>query len=130
MARKIKAVDADTGKPIEIDADKIKSGPIRNEAFPDDLLRRIEAIHARIRHVYEVNLEQFEIPFMRDSDPVGEVAVWERIVQAFEKARVAMPQVEEKTILHTLLGYSMGALTAKEQADPIVKKIIEIAEEK
>jgi hypothetical protein len=69
MGRKIKATDAKTGKPIEVDADSIKTGPIRNRSLPDHLLRRVKALHARLKGVYDVNLEQFEITFMRDSDP-------------------------------------------------------------
>lgn len=130
MKRKIKAIDASTGKPIEVDADKIKSGPIRNRSLPEPLLQRVKAIHSSIRHVYDEVLEQFEITFMRDSDPEREVAVWERIVEAFAEVVATMPEVDQKMALRTLLGYSMGALSPEEQADPVVRKIVEIAEGK
>jgi hypothetical protein len=72
MGRKIKAIDAATGEPIEVDPDKIKSGRIRNPSLSESLLIRVRDIHSRIKHVYDVNFEQFEITFMRDSDPEGE----------------------------------------------------------
>ncbi len=128
MPRKIKAINAKTGELMEVDIDAIKRSPIRNPSLPDALLDRVRAIHERIRDAYTVNLEQFEIGFMRDGHPEKQVAVWERISVAFEKVTKAMPELEKKLVLRTLLAYSMMALTAKEQADPVVKRIIEAAE--
>jgi hypothetical protein len=71
VGRKIKATDARTGKPIEVDAESIKSGPIRSRSLPDPLLRRVKAVHARLKGMYNVNLEQFEIGFMRESPLKG-----------------------------------------------------------
>jgi hypothetical protein len=85
----------------------------------------VKAIHARLKGVYDVNLEQFEITFMRDGDPEGEVAVSKRIVAAFERVVAAMPGLDKKMVLRTLLGYSMGGLKSEEQADPVVRRIIE-----
>ena len=128
MARKIRAIDAKTGKPINTDIDAIKQGRIQHPALPDSLLQRIRAIHECIRDVYDVTLEQFEITFMRDSDPEGEVAVWERIGAAFERTIRAAPERDRKMVLRTLLGYSMDTLTDAERADPEVRRIIEIGE--
>jgi hypothetical protein len=41
-----------------------------------------------------------------------------------------MPDLDRKMVLRTLLGYSMGGLEPEEQADPVVRKIIEIGEGK
>jgi hypothetical protein len=130
MGRKIKATDARTGKPIEVDAESIKSGPIRNRSLPDPLLRRVKAIHARLKGMYNVNLEQFEVGFMRESHPEREVAVWERIVSAFERVMATMPDLDRKMVLRTLLAYSLGGLKLEEHADPVVRRIIEIGEGK
>jgi hypothetical protein len=130
MGRKIRAIDAKTGKPINIDEDAIKQGHIQHPSLPDTLLLRIRTIHERIRDDYDVTLEQFELAFMRDADPEGEVSVWERIVVGFEKATSVMPKLDRKKILRTILGYSMGALTDTERGDPNVQRIIEIAEGK
>jgi len=128
MGHKIRAIDAQTGKPIDVDTDAIKQGHIRQPELPDSLLRRIRAIHDRIRDIYDVNLEQFEISFMQDADPAGEVAVWERIAAAFVKVVKQAPELDRKSVLRTLLGYSMGALTDAERVRPDVRRIIEIAE--
>ncbi len=130
MGRRIRAIDAKTGKPINIDADAIKQGHIQHPSLPDALLLRIRAIHERIRDAYDVTLEQFEIAFMRDADPEGEVSVWERIVVGFERASSAVPELDRKAVLRTVIGYSMDALTDAERANPDVRRIIEIAEGK
>jgi hypothetical protein len=118
------------GKTARVRADRIKSGPIRHEGLPDDLLERLRAIHAAIKDVYSTTLEQFEVGFMRDAHPEREVAIWERIVDAMERVMAAMPTVDKKTVFRTVLGYSMGALTAAQKADPVVKRIIKIADGK
>ena len=129
MGRKIKANDSATGKEITVDADALTPGPIRHHTLPDPLLDRVRAVHSTIRDVYSVPLEQFEVGFMRDGHPEKEVAVWERITAAFEKVTRAMPDLDRKAALRTLLAYSMGALTAAERAKPEVVAIIEIAGE-
>jgi hypothetical protein len=126
--QKIKVIDATTGKTIEVDADALKSGPIRHETISDDLLERVRVIYDGIRDFYGSTLEQFEIGFMRDSHPEKEIAVWERILVATDIVTAAMPNLKRKMVLRTLLAYSMGALTAKEKANPTVKKIIKIGE--
>jgi len=126
--RKIKVRDAKTCKLIEVDADSIKTGPIRNKSLSDDLLQQVRAIHSTIRDVYDVTLEQFEIGFMRDAHPEQEVAVWQRIADAYRKVLAAEPTFDRKMVLRTLLAYSMGALTPAELVDPAVKKIVEIGE--
>jgi hypothetical protein len=126
MNRKIKAIDAETGKPIEIGAESIRSGPIRNDALPEDLLRRIHAVHQQIRDVYDVPLEQFEITFMRDQGPEAEVQVWESVALGFEKVCRSLPSLDRRMVLRTLLAYSMEVLTAEELADQEVRRVVEL----
>jgi len=126
--RRVRAIDSTTGKAITVNIDKVKPGRIRQESLPDDLLQRIRAIHTAVKGVYDQTLEQMELNFMRDSDPEGEIALWEKLVAGMEKAAAAMPKLDRKIILRTLLAYSMGALSKKELADATVKKIITIAE--
>jgi hypothetical protein len=128
--KKLRAMNAETGKPLIIDADKIKPGKIRHPSLPDPLLRRIRAIHRALKGVYDLSLEQMEINFMRDSQPEREVVVWEKIVAALSKVAKAMPMLDRKMILKTLLGYSMDALSAADRANPVVKKIVGIVEGK
>lgn len=127
--RKLSATDASTGKTVEVEIDKLQPGRIRHASLPDDLLGRIRAIHTAVNGVLEQPLEQMELNFMRDSDPEREVALWERIVAGMEKVATTMPRLDRKTILKTLLAYSVGALSKKELADSTVKKIIARAEQ-
>ncbi|MDP6526732.1 MAG: hypothetical protein QGH15_21225 [Kiritimatiellia bacterium] len=129
MGRKIRAIDAETGKPISVDIDSLKQGRIQNSSLPEPLLLRIRTVHAYIRDVYDITLEQFEVGFMRDVDPEVEVAVWERIAAILNKATYKVPELDRKAAFRTVLNYSMGALTDEEQGNPDVRWIIEIAEE-
>lgn len=128
MRRKIKAIDAKTGKATSVDADEIKQGKIRQSSLPDPLLKRIRFIHAQIKDVYSTTLEEFEIGFMRDADPEGEVALWERIVDALDQVNSKSPTLDRRTVFRTLLAYSMDALTPAELVTPTVQRIIQIAE--
>ena len=128
MGRKIRAIDAKTGKPITVDAEAVRQGRIQCPSLPEPLLLRIRAVHTCIGDGYDVTLEQFEVGFMRDANPEGEVAVWERIAVTFQKVADKAPELDRKAVLRTLLGYSMDALTDEERGDPDVRRIIEIAE--
>lgn len=114
----------DAGGTVPLNVDAITPGPIRNPTLSKSLLRRIRAVHWRIKDVYEDTLEQFEIAFMRDADAQGEVELWERIADAFEKAAEQLPDLDRKMVLRTLLGYSMDALTPQEQADRNVRRVL------
>ena len=123
--RKVKAIDAKTGRTVSVNVDAIKPGRVRHPTLPEPLLRRIRAVHERIRGVYDVTLEQFEVGFMRDAEAEGEVALWERIAAALDKASVELPDLDRKMILRTLLAHSMDALTLQEQADPDVRRLMQ-----
>lgn len=62
--------------PKLVKLSQIRPGPIRNESLPQDLLDQIKAIYDVIGPYFGKTLEQFEIDFMRDSDPQSEIAIW------------------------------------------------------
>ena len=122
--RKVRALHSKTGRTVSVNVDAITPGRVRHPTLPEPLLRRIRAVHKRIRAAYDVTLEQFEIGFMRDADADEEVALWERIAAALDKASVELPDLDRKMILRTLLAYSMDALTPQEQADPDLRRLM------
>lgn len=63
--------------------DDLRPGPIRNETLPPKLLEQIRTIHRHIGRYIGMNLEEFEIGFMRDLHPEVEVALWTRITLAW-----------------------------------------------
>jgi hypothetical protein len=128
--RKVQVINAETGQLMMIDADKLKPGTLRHETLADPLLRRIKAIHRAVKGAYDLPLEQMEVNFMRDLHPERAVAFWEKLVVALGTVAAAMPKLDRKMILMTLLAYSMGALSPAERADPVVMKIIGIVEGK
>jgi hypothetical protein len=124
--RKVNAIDAKTGRMVVVNVDAIKPGRVRHPTLPEPLLRRIRVVHERIRGVYDLTLEQFEVAFMRDADAEGEVALWERIAAAFDKASLELPDLDGRMVLRTLLAHSMDALTSQEQADPDVRRLMQV----
>lgn len=91
-----------------------RSGPIRHESLSPDLLARVGAIHGLIGKYLGVNLEQFEIGFMRHEMPGVEVAIWNRIAMAWTDfhqkyiGRIQLPVGEEKTLIASLFAISKG----------------------
>ena len=128
MGRKIKAVNAETGQPVRVDLDTLGQGRIRHPDLSRSLLARLRAVHERLRGVYPLSLEQFEVSIMRDADPEGEAAVCERIADAFEKVTAALPGLDRKFVLRTLLAYSAGIMAERDRESADVRRIIEIAE--
>lgn len=72
-------------KPNEeqVNPDKLQSGPVRHDEMPPKLLDQIRAIHRHIGRYIGMNLEEFEIGFMRDLVPDVEVALWTHITVAW-----------------------------------------------
>jgi hypothetical protein len=62
---------------------ELRPGTIRHESFSPELSQRIAATYREIGHYQEPTLEQWELGFMRDANPEGEVAVWEVFAKAF-----------------------------------------------
>jgi hypothetical protein len=62
----------------------IQQAPIRHESLANDLMPRIEATYRAIGHYQCPSLEQWELGFMRDTNPESEVAVWEVLAKAFQ----------------------------------------------
>lgn len=58
-------------------------GPIRNHCLPPDLLVQIGWVYNAIGRYLADTLEQFEVCFMRDTDPRAEVAAWCRVTAAW-----------------------------------------------
>ena len=101
-------------EPESIDPSEVQSGPIRHESLPPQLLELIKAVYDVIGPYLGTTLEQFEISFMRDSDPQSEVAAWCSIVAAWvayhEKhlGDELLPDENEKNLLAALIAISTG----------------------
>jgi hypothetical protein len=59
-----------------------RSGPIRHNSLPPDLLGQIKAVYDVIGPYVGMMLEEFESGFMRDMHPEREVELWCRIGKA------------------------------------------------
>jgi hypothetical protein len=101
-------------EPERIDARKLRPGPIRHESLPRELLERIGAAFGVIGPYTGMTLEQFEVGFLRDMHPEGEVALWCGITAAWlayhEKFLngQALADERERELLAALIVISTG----------------------
>ena len=101
-------------EPESIDPSEVQPGPIRHESLSPQLLELIKAVYEVIGPYLGTTLEQFEITFMRDSDPQSEVAVWCSIVAAWVAYHEKhlddelLPDENEKNLLAALIAISTG----------------------
>lgn len=100
--------------PEYLDPSQLRPGPIRHDALPPELLEQVRAVYEVVGSYLDTTLEQFEIGFMRDLHPEGEVAVWCSIAAAWldyhEKfiGDDALPDGDEKKLLAALIAISTG----------------------
>lgn len=101
-------------EPEFIDPSEFRPGPIRHGSLPPELLEQIKAVFDVIGRYLDMNLEQFEIGFMRDMHPKKEVVLWCRITAAwlaYHKRFLSgkkRPLEEERRLLAALIGISTG----------------------
>jgi hypothetical protein len=104
---------------------RIPSGPIRHACLADELLKVIGTVHRTIGKYLGINLEQFEIGFMRAKAPETEIAMWNSIAMAwtiFQQKnirQVQVPHSEAKTIIAALVAISMGAQKPESLGVPV-----------
>jgi hypothetical protein len=101
-------------EPENVDPGQLRPGPIRHESLPPQLLEQIEAVFGVIGPYLGMTLEQFEVGFMRDTDPESEVALWCSITAAwiayhdkFLNGEI-LPDGDEKKLLGALIAISTG----------------------
>lgn len=93
---------------------RMQGGPIRHDLLADELLEVIGTVHRMIGRYLGMNLEQFEIGFMRAETPETEVAIWNSIAMAWDNfhqkyvGRIQLPHNEEKMLVAALVAISMG----------------------
>jgi len=101
-------------EPQQFVQSRMRSGPIRHETLSDELLQVIGKVHRKIGKYLGINLEQFEIGFMRAKSPQAEVAVWIRIEMAWAAFRekyvgqIRLPHSEKTALIAALVAISMG----------------------
>ena len=100
----------------------IQRGPLRRESLTKDLEKRVHSIHRYVKPYLEMTLEEFEITFLRDSDPDREINVWSAIVQAhgaFLKQRPDKSADVGRDVFRCILSISMGASRPSDVPEPL-----------
>ena len=101
-------------EPQQIVLSRMRGGPIRHDSLADELLEDIGTVHRMLGRYLGMNLEQFEICFMREETPETEVAIWDSIAMAWSKfhqeyvGRLQLPHDEAKTLIAALVTISKG----------------------
>src|SRR5690349_10762713 len=100
--------------PEFIDSSQIRPGSIRHESLDATLLEQIRTIYDVLGQFFNQTLEQFELGFMRDTNPEHEVAIWTAIMVVWmdyhEKYLddVTMSDADERRLLAALISISSG----------------------
>lgn len=111
--------------PHPIHPSQLRPGPIRHESFSEEVLAQIRSIYEIIGPYLETTLEQFEIGFMRDMHPDGEVFLWSCITAAwmdFHKQHLndeLLPDIQEKKLIAALIAISTGIEDAEKLGLPV-----------
>jgi hypothetical protein len=101
-------------QPEYVDPSQLRPGPIRHVSLPPELLEQIGAVYEVIGPYLNTTLERFEISFMRDMHPEGEVALWCRIAKAWLAyhedflGNEALSTEQEQKLLAALIAISTG----------------------
>lgn len=101
-------------EPEYVDPSELRPGPIHNESLPSELLENIGAVYEVIGQYLGTTLEQFEISFMRDTNPESEVAIWCSITAAWIAYHErfldeeVLPDDVEKKMISALIAISTG----------------------
>lgn len=115
-----------------VSANKLCREPIIQPVLDEELQARIEWVYREIKPIFQEEtpeycpLEQFEITFMRSSEPEKDITVWENIVKAFYVAREYFKKngmETDKLIFRILMFHLADALTREERERDDVKLI-------
>jgi hypothetical protein len=107
-----------TPDPEPVDPNQVRSGPIRNESLPPELLEHVQAVYDVIEPYLDTTLEQFEINFMRDMHPEDDVFIWASITAAwmdYHKQHLddeLLSEKDEKELFAALIAISTGVKDA------------------
>lgn len=113
-------------EPQQLVLSRKRGGLVQHDSLPDDLLEVIGTVHRRIGKYLGMNLEQFEIGFMREKTPAIEVAVWNSIAVAWDNFHqkyvgcIQLPLTEEKALIAALVAISMGVQKPELLGVPVI----------
>lgn len=111
-------------EPEFIDPNQIQPGPIRHESLDPILLERIKSIYDVLGQFFNQTLEQFELGFMRDTNPEHEVVIWSAIMVVWMDYHEKylddeiMSDADEKKLLAALISISAGVDNPSELGVP------------
>ncbi len=98
----------------------------------DEVLEQVRSVYEIVGPYLETTLEQFEINFMRDAEPEGEVLIWSAIAAAwigYHKQHLGdelLPEADEKKLLAALLAISTGVEDVEALGVPVVNGILKV----
>jgi hypothetical protein len=101
-----KTIVANKRKSIPVS--QIRSGKIRHKSLSPEQEEIARQIYASCGHLVYPSFEQWELGFLRDSEPSQELAIWRAIAQTFERLHALYPNKDQKQLLGQVVTYSMG----------------------
>ena len=81
----IRAKDVQSGKTTWVDPNELQRGPVRHDSLTSEQMERISALQKVFSEHDGQTTEQWVDNFKRDSNPDNELAVWERMANAYTR---------------------------------------------
>jgi hypothetical protein len=91
-----------------VDPKTLKPGPIRRDSLPEELAALARFSYQRIGNRIYLAYEQWELGFLRDMNPAGEIALWVRMAFALERYAAAHPEEAADDVFRDLTRLSVG----------------------
>ena len=82
-SRTVAVEDVRTGETQWIDPNELQQGPIRRESLTAEQMKRISAIRSVFAEIDGQTIDQWADNFKRDANPDNELAIWERMANAY-----------------------------------------------
>ena len=99
-------------KPMEfIDPKKVRPGNIKHEGLDPEWEKIARHTFQVVGHLVKPTYEQWELDFLRDTNPEHELFLWLIISDAFEVAVVERPELDQKVIIGDLILISAGGVS-------------------
>jgi len=104
----------------KVNAAELKPNEIQHEQLSEEQLRRIKKLHETFAEVDSSSLEKWIDNFKRDVNPDSEIAVWERIANAYTNycSRRGLTLESKDDVFQALL---LRSMTSDEEAVKTLK---------
>jgi hypothetical protein len=123
-----------------VNVEDIRGGVRRHESLPSELTERVNKLYPRVGNLIQPSAAKWLEMFLFDSNPEGEVIVWERIADVADALWVDPPselrskndsvnelrKLDRKTLVRVVLCVSMNMVDIPSQVRGVTDRQVEL----